>query len=271
MSDVIYDTDRTLRYSRQIILKKMGYEGQTKLLNSRVLVVGCGGLGSPVLTYLAGAGIGTLGVVDFDTVGISNLHRQILFHTNDIGRKKADVAEEELCKLNPDVKIIKYPLRISSDNVEDILQDYDVVVDALDNFASRYLLSDCCYFMKKPLIEGAVVETMGTARTIIPDKTPCYRCVQPYPPKDGVMKTCSDVGVLGMVTGVIGSIQALEAVKMIAGFGTLLSDRMIYFDGLELEWHEIKIKRNEQCPLCGKEPTMKGLVEYEIKCKMKTF
>lgn len=271
MSGIVYDKDKALRYSRQIILNEIGREGQDKLLKSKVLVVGVGGLGSPVLTYLAGAGIGALGIIDFDTVGISNLNRQSLFRTNDIGRKKVDVAEETLSKLNPDVKISKYPYRISIDNVEEIIQDYDVIVDALDNFPARYLLSDCCYFLKKPLIEGAAVGAVGTITTIIPDKTPCYRCIYPFPPHDGTMPTCSDVGILGMITGVIGSMQALETIKLIAGFGTLLNGRMIFFDGLDMEWTEIKYDKKDDCPLCGKQPSIKELVEYEIKCKLKTF
>ncbi len=264
-----WDVNKKLRYSRQVILKQIGYEGQTKLLNSKVLVVGAGGLGCPILTYLAGAGVGTIGIVDFDTIGISNLNRQVLFGTDDVGKKKVDVAQEALLKLNPDVKIIKYPIRINVDNAEEIIQDYDVIVDALDNIPSRYVVSDCCYFLKKPLVTGGAMESYGIVRTILPNKSPCFRCLMPFPPKDGVLQTCSDVGVFGMVTGIIGSVQAMEVVKIIVGFGKLLDDRIIHFDGSTLKWNEIRLEKSERCPLCGKNPTITELVQYEVKCKIK--
>ena len=264
------DKSQILRYSRQIILENFGgTEGQDKLLNAKVLVVGAGGLGSPVLLYLAAAGVGTIGIVDFDAVGISNLNRQVLYFTEDVGKKKVDSAEEKLRSLNPDVKIIKYPVRLNIDNVEEIVAEYDVVVDALDNFPSRYLLSDCCFFLKKPLIEGAAVGLEGILMTIIPDKSPCYRCLYPEPPKDGVVQTCSDTGVLGMTTGIIGSLQALETVKVILGMGETLSGRLLIFDGFGLDVRTIPWKKREHCPLCGAHPTITELVEYEIKCKSK--
>jgi len=261
--------DQELRYSRQIILKDIGYNGQQKLLKSRVLVIGSGGLGSPVLYYLAAAGVGTLGIVDFDIVAISNLQRQILHFTEDIGKKKVDSAEEKIRKLNPDVKIIKYPFRMNIDNIEEIIQDYDVIVDAVDNFTARYLVSDCCYFMKKPLVEGAVLGFEGILMTIIPDHSPCYRCLYPEPPQDGVIPTCNDLGILGAITGTIGSLQALEVVKVLLGIGDTLSGRILSFDGLSMNIRAIPWKKRETCPLCGKEPTVKELVEYEIKCKSK--
>lgn len=263
-----WDTNKELRYSRQVILKQVGYEGQIKLLNAKVLVVGVGGLGCPILTYLAGAGVGTLGIVDFDTVGISNLNRQVLFGTNDVGRKKVDVAKEALQRLNPEVNIIKYPFRLNIDNAEEIISEYDVIVDALDNIPSRFVLGDCCYFLKKPLVMGGAMESYGIARTIMPDK-PCFRCLMPFPPKDGVVKTCSDVGVFGMVTGIIGSVQAMEVVKIIVGFGKLLDDRIIHFDGSTLKWNDIRLEKSEHCPLCGKNPTITELVQYEFQCKVK--
>lgn len=263
------DKDQVLRYSRQIILKEIGMNGQEKLLNSKVLVVGAGGLGSPVLYNLAAAGIGTLGMVDFDTVGISNLQRQNLHFTDDVGKKKVDSAEEKLKKLNPDVKLVKYPYRLTIDNVEDIIKEYDVIVDAVDNFQARYLISDCCYFMKKTLVEGAVLGFEGILMTIFPDRSPCYRCLYPMPPKDGVIPTCSDVGILGMVTGTIGSLQALEVVKAILGIGETLSGRILTFDGLELKFRDIDWKKRDSCPLCGENPTIHELVQYDIKCKLK--
>lgn len=261
--------DETLRYSRQLILKEFGYEGQVKLQSSKVLVVGAGGLGAPALMYLAAAGVGTIGLADFDTVGISNLNRQIIHFTEDIGRKKVDSAEEKLKSLNPEVNIIKHPERLNIDNIEEIIRPYDVVIDATDNFTIRYLISDCCYFLNKPVVEGAVVGFSGILMTILPGKSPCYRCYNPFPPEDGVIPTCSDTGILGMITGTIGSLEALEAIKVLTGIGQTLSGRLLIFDGLGLTFDEIKLERNQDCPLCGKDPTVKELVEYEIKCKLK--
>ncbi|WHH57653.1 HesA/MoeB/ThiF family protein [Petroclostridium sp. X23] len=263
------DRNQQLRYSRQIILKEVGLEGQLKLLKSKVLVIGCGGLGSPILSYLAAAGVGTIGIVDFDTVTISNLQRQILHFTDDIGKKKVDSAEEKLLRLNPDIKVVKHVCRATIDNIEEIIENYDVVIDAVDNFTARYIISDCCYFMKKPLIEGAVLGFDGILMTIIPDQSPCYRCLYPMPPQDGVVATCNDTGILGMVTGVIGSMQALEAVKVVLGIGETLSGRILTFEGLDMDIREIPWERRHDCPLCGQNPTVTELVEYEIKCKSK--
>lgn len=273
MEGIVMETNKlntkTIRYSRQIIMDEIGKEGQEKLLNAKVLVVGAGGLGCPVLTNLVAAGVGTIGIVDFDTVGLSNLNRQTLYRIEDIGKKKVHAAKETLAKLNEDVTIHTYPVRMDVDNAEELIQDYDIVVDALDNFSARYLLSDACYFQKKTLVEGAAVSTYGTATTIIPDVTPCYRCYYPVPPADGVTPACSDVGVLGMITGIIGSIQALEVVKVIVGFGNPLYGRMVYFDGSYLELQEFEHKKSEDCPICGKNPTVLELEQYEIKCKLK--
>ena len=271
MQNSILNDEQILRYSRQIILNEIGSAGQEKLLKSKVLVVGAGGLGSPVLYYLAAAGIGTLGIVDFDVVAISNLQRQILYTTSDIGKNKVDVAEGILKKLNPDLQIIKYPVRINADNIEEIIQDFDVVVDAVDNIPARYLINDCCYFMKKPLVEGAVLGFEGILMTIIADKSPCYRCLFPHPPQDGIIPTCSDTGILGMVTGTIGSLQSMEVVKVLLGIGNTLSGRFLAFDGLGLSFEEISLNKSDTCLLCGKKPTITDLEEYEIRCKIKTF
>ncbi len=258
-----------LRYSRQIILDGFGAEGQEKLKKAKILVAGSGGLGSPALLYLAAAGVGNIGVVDFDTVTISNLNRQVLHFTSDIGRRKTDSAEEKLYKLNPEVKVIKHNTRIDIDNVEGIISGYDVVIDATDNFTARYLISDCCYFMKKPLVEGAAVGLDGILMTIIPDKTPCYRCLYPYPPEDGVLPTCSDVGILGAVTGVVGSMQALEAIKLVTEIGENIVGRILTFDAMASSFREVKWARRDSCPLCGKEPKITELVQYEVKCRLK--
>lgn len=253
-----------LRYSRQLILKEIGVEGQEKLLKAKVLVIGAGGLGSPALYYLAAAGVGKIGTVDFDTVGISNLQRQIMYSTEDLRRKKVDVVKEKLGKLNPDVCIEKYPDRIDINNIEEIVDEYDVVVDAVDNFTARYLINDCCYIKGKPLIEGAVLGFTGILTTIISGKTPCYRCLYPKPPKGGDVPTCSDIGILGMTTGTIGSLQALEAVKVILGIGAILTGRLLIFDGLDMSFREIKLDKNLNCPLCGENPSIKELTQYEM-------
>lgn len=263
------DKNDTLRYSKQIILEGIGCEGQEKLKNAKILVVGAGGLGSPVLYYLAAAGVGTIGIADFDTVTISNLNRQILYTSEDIGKRKVDLAYEKILKLNPNISVIKHYNRIDIDNVEEIIRDYDVIIDATDNFSIRYLLSDCCYFMGKPIIEGAATGYDGILMTILPGKTPCYRCLYPMPPADGVLPTCSDTGILGMVTGIMGSVQALEAVKVVLGLGETVSGRILTFDALTTNFREVKWARREQCPLCGKNPTITELVQYEIKCKIK--
>lgn len=263
------DQKDTLRYSKQIILDGIGCEGQEKLKKARILVAGAGGLGSPVLYYLAAVGIGTIGIADFDTVTLSNLNRQILYSTEDIGKRKVDLASEKILRLNPYISVIKHYNRIDIDNVEDIISGYDVVIDATDNFSIRYLLSDCCYFMGKPIIEGAATGYDGILMTIIPGETPCYRCLYPTPPEDGVLPTCSDTGILGMVTGIIGSVQALEAVKVVLGLGETVSGRILTFDALTTDFREVKWARREQCPLCGKNPTITELEHYEIKCKIK--
>jgi adenylyltransferase/sulfurtransferase len=249
--------DQRLRYSRQIILSEIGYEGQEKLLKSKVLVVGAGGLGSPALFYLAAAGIGTVGIADFDRVEISNLQRQILHFTGDLGRKKTESAADKLSQLNPELKIIQYPERIDAGNVAEIIGEFDLVIDAADNFPARYLVSDCCYFMKKPLIEGAVLGFEGILMTILPDQSPCYRCLYPAPPDNGAIPSCSEAGILGMIAGTIGSLQALEAIKVLLGIGDTLTGRIITFDGLGSIFREIPWPKRASCPLCGENPTIK--------------
>ena len=268
-----FDTNKTLRYSRQIILDEIGCAGQEKLMKSKVLVAGAGGLGSPALLYLAAAGVGNLGIADFDTVGISNLNRQVLHSTDDLGKKKTESAYEKIKKLNPDVNVVKYPFRLDIDNVEEIVSEYDVVIDAMDNFPARYLLSDCCYLMRKPLVEGAAVGYEAILMTITPGNSPCYRCLYPYPPEDGVVQNCSDTGILGMVTGTIGSLQALEALKVILGIGQTLTGRLLIFNGLDLTFRTIDLKRKDNCPLCGTNPKIIEIAEYSIKCvnKAKTY
>jgi adenylyltransferase/sulfurtransferase len=260
----MFDENQLLRYSRQLIINEIGTDGQKKLSGSKILVVGSGGLGSPALTYLTAAGVGTLGIVDFDKVGLSNLQRQILYTTNDIGKSKVDIAQKRLNNINPEVKIIKHNVRIDIENIEDIIKGYDVVIDATDNFVARYLVSDCCYFLKKPVIEGAVLGFIGILMTIIPDISPCYRCLYPMPPKEGTAPTCTDIGIMGMVAGTIGSLQALEAVKVILGIGKTLSGRVLFFDGLDFSMKEMKLEKDKNCPLCGSNSSIKELVQYKM-------
>ncbi len=240
------------RYARQLILAEVGCGGQEKLLKSSVLVVGAGGLGSPVLYYLAAAGVGRLGIADPDTVAIPNLHRQILYATPDVGRAKVDVAAEKLRALNPDVTVVTHPFRVADGNIEALVAGYDVVVDAPDNIATRYLVNDACWRLSKPLVEGAVLGFSGMLMTIVPPKTPCYRCLYPNPPREGTVPSSAEVGIMGMVPGVIGSLQALEAVKVLLGVSSTLSGRVLFFDGLEPGFEEMRLERNSECPLCGK-------------------
>ena len=263
------DQNQLLRYSRQIILSEIGHQGQEKLRMSKVLVVGAGGLGSPALYYLAAAGIGALGIADYDVVGISNLQRQILHFTSDLGRKKTESATEKLQQLNPELKIIQYPERITAGNVAEVMEEYDLVIDAADNFSTRFLVSDCCYFKKKPLIEGAVLGFEGILMTILPGQSACYRCLYPAPPEDGAIPTCSEAGILGMVAGTIGSLQALEAVKVLLKAGDPLTNRIITFDGLSLNFREIPWPKRASCPLCGDNPTIQQISEYIIHSKPK--
>ena len=234
------------RYHRQIIIPEVGEAGQQKLLAAKVLVVGAGGLGSPVLYYLTAAGIGTLGIVDSDTVDVTNLQRQILHRIDDVGREKVSSAQEKLNSLNPDVNIKKYNLRLEPSNVKKIIAEYDLVVTAVDNFQTRYLLNDACIKLDTPLIEGGINSFDGTLLTIIPGKGPCYRCIFPRN-----LDTPKEIGVLGAVPGIIGSLQALEVIKLVLGVGEPLSGRMLFFDGLAGIFSEIEIARNKNCSVCG--------------------
>lgn len=261
--------NQRLRYSRQIILNEIGHEGQQKLLQSKVLVVGAGGLGSPVLYYLAAAGIGTLGIADFDVVGLSNLQRQILHFTVDLGRKKTESAADKLSQLNPELRIDQFPERITAENIAEIIENYDLVIDAPDNFSTRFLVNDCCYFLKKPLIEGAVLGFEGILMTILPGQSPCYRCLYPDPPEEELVPPCGEAGILGMIAGTIGSLQALEAIKVLLGIGEPLTGRIITFDGLNANFREIPWPKRSSCPLCSENPTIHELGEYTIQSKPK--
>ena len=257
-----------LRYSRQIILDEIGLDGQEKLGRAKVLVIGCGGLGSPALYYLTAAGIGMLGIVDFDTVGISNLQRQIVHSTQDIGHNKVDSARETLHALNPNVQIQTYPFRIHEDNIRAIINEYDIIIDAVDNLSTRYLINDCCFFLKKPLIEAGILGFNGILMTIIPGKSPCFRCLYPNVKKEGVIPSCATQGVIGMTAGVLGSLQALEALKWILGIGETASGRIVVFNGLTLEFDTPQLERKSDCPLCGDYPVITDLIQQDFICKL---
>lgn len=262
----VLDKSDVIRYSRQIILDGIGKGGQEKLSGARVLVAGAGGLGSPALYYLAAAGVGEIGIADFDNVGLSNLQRQIIHFTDDLGKKKTVSAAEKIKRLNPSVKINTHSYRLKADNIMDVVAGYDVVIDAVDNIAARYIISDCCHFALKPLVEAAVIGFEGQVMTIIPGESACYRCMYSSPPGDGVLPSCAESGIMGMVAGWAGSIQALEAVKIILGLGDLLTGRIFSFNALDMSFCMTVLDKNPECPLCSKNPSIKELEDFEVVC-----
>lgn len=261
-----YSEEWIERYSRHIILPEVGGKGQEKLNSSKVLVLGAGGLGSPVSLYLAAAGIGTLGIVDSDEVDLSNLQRQILHSTKDIGRAKTVSANEKLSALNPDLIVSTYKEYVNSSNILDIIKDYDVIVDGTDNFPTRFLVNDACVLTGKPLVHGAILRFDGQAFTIIPGDGPCYRCIFEQPPPPGTVPNCSQAGILGAIAGIIGTIQATEVLKIILGKGQTLKGRLLVVDALDMTFREVKIRRNTACPVCGDNPTITELIDYEWVC-----
>lgn len=254
------------RYSRHIILPEVGGKGQEKLNDAKVLVLGAGGLGSPAALYLAAAGIGTLGIVDNDVVDLSNLQRQIIHQEKDLNRKKTESAAEKLRALNPDITINTYQKMVDSSNIMELVTDYDVVVDGTDNFPTRFLVNDACVFAGKPLVHGAILRFDGQAFTIIPGEGPCYRCIFEQPPPPGTVPNCSQAGILGAIAGIIGTIQATEALKIILNTGRTLQGRLLVVDALDMTFREVKIRRNTACPVCGDEPTITELIDYEWVC-----
>ncbi len=258
--------EQLTRYSRHFILPEIGEEGQKKLLQSKVLLIGAGGLGSPLGLYLAAAGVGTLGMVDFDNVDLSNLQRQIIHAQDEIGKPKLDSAEKRIKAMNPDTKVIKYKIRLNSENALDILKDYDVVIDGTDNFPTRYLTNDACVFLKKPNIYGSIYRFDGLATVFNPPDGPCYRCLYPEPPPPGMVPSCAEGGVLGVLPGVIGTIQATEAIKILTGVGRTLVGRLMVYDALQMTFRELKIRKDPSCPVCGTNPTVTKLIDYEVFC-----
>jgi adenylyltransferase/sulfurtransferase len=259
-------TDDLSRYSRHLILPEVGMEGQQKLKAARVLCVGTGGLGSPLALYLTAAGIGTLGLVDFDVVDSSNLQRQIIHSTKDIGRKKLDSAEEKLKALNPSINIVKHDTMLSSANALEIIKDYDIVADGTDNFPTRYLVNDACVLLGKPNAYGSIFRFEGQASVFSTKTGPCYRCLYPEPPPPGLVPSCAEGGVLGILPGLVGVIQATEVIKLILGKGEPLIGRLLLVDALNMRFRELKLRKNPECPVCGENPTVTALIDYQHFC-----
>jgi sulfur-carrier protein adenylyltransferase/sulfurtransferase len=258
------------RYSRHFLLHQLGEKGQGKLLDAKVLLVGAGGLGSPVALYLAAAGIGTLGIVDADVVDRSNLQRQVLHTTDRVGMRKTESAAMTIHALNPDVQVHAYPERLTVDNVMALFQDYDVIVDGSDNFPTRYLVNDGAVLVGKPVVHGSIFQFEGQVSVFKPHEGPCYRCLYPTPPPPGLVPSCSEVGVLGVLPGVIGVIQATETIKLLIGQGEPLVGRLLMYDALAMRFREIRIRRDPDCPLCGAHPTITALLNYEELCGLDT-
>ena len=251
--------DQKERYARNIAVTEIGEAGQEKLLGARVLVVGAGGLGSPAVMYLAAAGVGTIGIVDSDRVELSNLQRQILHRTRDIGRFKVESARDTVNAFNPDTVVELHRCRLTADNALGILRDYEFVIDATDSFTSKFLVADACYFAGKPYVHAGVLRFEGVILTVIPRETACYRCLFDEPPPDGAVPTCAEVGVPGVVPGVVGVIQATEAIKYILGTGDLLTNRLLSYNALEMRFRPVRVMRNPHCRLCGADPVITGL------------
>ena len=264
-SPLAFTTEQLKRYQRHIIMPQVGGIGQRKLLDSKVLLLGAGGLGSPTALYLAAAGVGDLGIVDFDVVDVSNLQRQILHDTDDVGRPKVISAQETLNDINPGIRVNPINERLSSENIMEILVDYDIVVDGSDNFSTRYLVNDAAYLAKKTLIHGSIFLFEGQASVFEPGEG-CYRCLYPTPPPPGMVPSCAEAGVFGVLPGIIGSIMAVETIKIILGIGEPLVNKLLLFDALSMDFRTVKLRRDKNCPLCGDDPTVTELIDYEVFC-----
>jgi sulfur-carrier protein adenylyltransferase/sulfurtransferase len=260
--------DDLARYSRHLILPEIGPTGQRRIRAARVLCLGAGGLGSPAALYLAAAGVGTIGLVDFDRVDLSNLQRQILYGTGDVGKKKAEAAATRLREANPEIEIISHECQFTSENAMEIVPSYDLIIDGSDNFPTRYLSNDVCVFARKPNIYGSVFRFEGQASVFAPHLGgPCYRCLFPEPPPPGAAPSCAEAGVLGVLPGIIGLIQATEALKLIVGAGETLAGRLLHFDALQMRFREFKLRRDPECPVCGDNPTIFAPIDYEEFCR----
>lgn len=247
------------RYSRHILLKEVGGKGQKKLLSSRVLIIGAGGLGSPIALYLAAAGIGTIGIADADEVDLSNLQRQVIHFTADVGKAKVLSAKEKMLAINPDLNVITYEAWVTADNIAAMIAEYDFVIDGTDNFAAKFLINDACVLGGKPYSHGGILQFEGQTMTVTPGESACYRCIFPEPPPKEAIPTCSQAGVIGVLPGVLGTLQATEAIKYLLGAGELLSGRLLTYNALRMRFREIPVKKNPKCPVCGEHPTVTEL------------
>ncbi len=260
------------RYSRHIILEQVGGVGQEKLLSSKVLIIGAGGLGAPAGLYLAAAGIGTIGIVDGDNVDLSNLQRQIIHHTADVGTEKIKSAESKMLAINPDVKVRTYHQWARAENIREIIRDYDFVIDGTDNFGAKFLVNDACYFEKVPFSHAGILRFDGQLLTVLPGETTCYRCIFDAPPPADAVPSCSQAGVLGVLAGVIGSLQATEAIKYVLGIGDLLSDTLLTYNALTMDFRRVQLNRNPDCRLCGENPEITELKDEEqVACDLKSY
>ena len=266
VDDVKLSNEEILRYSRHLIMPEVGMKGQKKLKAAKVLMIGAGGLGSPLGMYLSAAGVGTLGIVDFDVVDETNLQRQLLHNTTDVGKTKLKSAKEKITNINPNVKVVTYETRLTSENATDIISGYDLVVDGTDNFPTRYLVNDACVLLGKPYVYGSIFRFEGQVTVFDPESGPCYRCLYPAPPPPGLVPSCAEGGVIGVLPGIIGSLQALEAIKLIIGEGEPLIGRLLLFDALKLKFRELKLHKNPDCPVCSTNSTIHELIDYEEFC-----
>ncbi len=258
--------EEVLRYSRHLIMPEVGMEGQLKLKQAKVLLIGAGGLGAPLGLYLTAAGVGRIGLIDFDVVDFTNLQRQVTFATSDVGRPKLAAAKERLTAMNPEIEIETYETRLTSENALDLFRDFDVIVDGTDNFPTRYLVNDACVLLGKPNVYGSIFRFEGQATVFNYPGGPCYRCLYPEPPPPGLVPSCAEGGVLGVLPGIVGSIQATETIKLILGKGNVLAGRLLLFDALAMRFRELKLRKNPDCPVCGAHPTIRQLIDYEEFC-----
>ncbi|HEY8714909.1 MAG TPA: molybdopterin-synthase adenylyltransferase MoeB [Candidatus Acidoferrum sp.] len=258
--------EEILRYSRHLIMPEVGMEGQLKLKNASVLCIGTGGLGAPLGLYLAAAGVGHLGLVDFDVVDFTNLQRQVTFGSSDVGKSKAGAAQARLSNLNPDIQIEKFETQLTSENALELFKDFDIIVDGTDNFPTRYLVNDACILLGKPNVYGSIFRFEGQATVFGMPDGPCYRCLYPEPPPPGLVPSCAEGGVLGVLPGIVGSIQAMETIKLILGAGDSLKGRLLLFDALAMKFRELKLRKNPNCPMCGEHPTITKLIDYYEFC-----
>jgi adenylyltransferase/sulfurtransferase len=262
-----FNEEQVVRYARHIILPGIGGDGQRKLLDASVLCIGAGGLGSPVAMYLAAAGVGKLGIVDFDDVDLTNLQRQIAHGTSDVGRPKVDSAADRLREINPGIEVVPYNTILTSDNAFEVMEPYDIIVDGSDNFPVRYLSNDASQMLGKPLVYGSIFQWEGQATVFMPgQETPCYRCLFPQPPPPGTVPSCAEGGVFGVLPGIVGCIQATETIKLIIEKGSTLEGRLLLFDAMEMDFQTVKLRWDPECPVCGKQPTITELIDYDQFC-----